>query len=178
MAIPKADTEDTISLVIKYKGVFDIDALYKTIYDWLISRGYQVHESKFKSIDKSSNREYQLDWGAFRKVTEFVMAWIYVHYQFCDTKTFEVVKDGEKKTLTKGLVFIRLRHELEYDYSHRFTKSPLHTHITKFFKDWMYRKKIDTLWEDKLRFKLYELQDVVKQALESQIAGNEHYDVW
>ena len=42
----------------------------------------------------------------------------------------------------------------------------------------MYRKKIDTLWEDKLRFKLYELQDVVKQALESQIAGNEHYDVW
>ncbi len=172
------ETEATLALVIKYKGIIDIPALYSVVHEWLISRGYQVHESKFKTINNPVGRDKQFDWSAFRKVTEFVMLWMYVHWQFSDVVEFEVVKDGKKKTLSKCILFMRIRHELEYDYGHMFNQSELGQHIMMFFRNWMYRKKIDTLWEDKCRFKLYELQDAIKQALDSQIAGNEHYDVW
>ena len=171
--------EESLYQVIRYKGIFDLNELYKIIHDWLISRGYQVHESKYKTISlQSGGKERTFDWNAHRKVTDFVMYWINLHFQFQDATAIEVVKDGQKKTLYKGLVMIRIVHTVELDFSERMSRSKLHQSILKFMQTVMWRKKIDTLWEDKLRFKCYELMNIIKESLDFMTKGNEHYDVW
>jgi hypothetical protein len=165
--------------VIRYKGIIDIDELYKIVHDWLTSRGYQVHEHKYKKIKlPSGGTERSFDWQAFRPVTEFVMFWISVHWQFQDVVDVEVVKNGEKKMLQKARVLIRIQHSIELDWNERLAHKEWHQSIISFVQGFMYRKKIDTLWEDKLRFKCYELMNVVKEALDMMTKGNEHFDVW
>ncbi len=165
--------------VLRYKGIFDINDAYRIIHDWLISKGYEVHESKYKSISlQTGGVEKTFDWQAYRKMTEFIMIWIHLHFQFQDIMEVEVVKNNKKVKLQKGLVMVRIEHALEYDFSERMGKTKLDATIVKFMTTIMWKKKIDTLWEDKLRFKCYELMNVVKETFEFMTKGNEHYDVW
>lgn len=171
--------DPTLYQVLRYKGVFDINELYRIIYDWLISKGYVVHESKYKSISlQTGGKEKTFDWQANKKVTEFVMYWMYVHFQFQDIMEVEVIKDGKKVKLQKGLVMVRIEPALEFDFTERFGKTKLEGAIMTFMTKIMWKKKIDSLWEDKLRFKSYELMNVIKETLDFMTKGNEHYDAW
>ena len=174
-----SDKGYSLPQVIRYKGIFNLDELYKIVHDWLVSRGYQVHEHKYKSIIlPHGGKERAFDWACFRPVTEFVMFHINVHFQIQDVVEVEVVKDGEKQSLHKGRILIRIQHAVELDWNERLAYKSWHQSILKFMGTVMYKKKMDTLWEDKLRFKCYELQNVVKEALDFMTKGNEHYDVW
>ncbi len=172
-------TDPSLHQTVRYKGIFDIHEVYKIIYDWLSSRGYQVHEHKYKSIaQQAGRRERSFDWNAHRKVTEFVMYWIYIHFQFQDIVDIDVIKDGKQKKLQKGRVLIRVQHAIEYDFAERAAYNKLQRSMINFLTTIMWKKKIDTLWEDKLRFKCYELVNIIKEALDFMTKGNEHYDVW
>ncbi len=174
-----SNKDDTLYQVIRFKGVFDINELYKIIYDWLISRGYTVNEHKYKSIAlQTGGKERSFDWNAYRKVTDFLMYWMNIHFQFQDVMDIEVVKDGKPKKMQRGLVLIRIQPGLEFDFAERMTRNKFHTTIMSFMTTWMWKKKIDSLWEDKLRFKSYELMNLIKETLEFMTKGNEHYDVW
>lgn len=171
--------DPTIAQVVRYKGVFDIHELYKIIHDWLISRGYQVHESKYKSIAMQvGTKERSFDWNAHKKVTDFVMYWMHIHFQFQDILEMEVVKEGKPKKLQRGLILIRIEPGLEFDFAERMSRDSFHKSIVGFMTTWMWKKKVDSLWEDKLRFKSYELMNVIKETLDLMTKGNEHYDVW
>lgn len=170
---------ESLYQIIRYKGIFDLNEVYRIIHDWLSSRSYETHEYRYKSIMQHTGcRERAFDWRAYRKETEFVMFWITVHFQIQDLMPIEVVKDGKKKQLLKGLLLIRIQHEVEFDWGERFARSKMHQSIVKFLTTIMWKKKIDTLWEDKLRFKCYELANVIKESLDFMTKGNEHYDVW
>jgi hypothetical protein len=172
-------TETSLYQVVRYKGIFDLDELYKIVHDWLTSRGYQVHEHKYKSIIlPAGGKERSFDWDTFRPVTEFIMFRINIHWQIQDVIDVEVVKDGKKQKLHKGRLMMRVQHRVEMDWNERMAYKEWHQSIVKFLKGFMYRKKIDTLWEDKLRFKCYELVNVIKESLDMMTKGNEHYDVW
>lgn len=164
---------------IAYKGIFDLNELYKIIYDWLVFRGFQVHESKYKSITlPSGGKERSFDWNAERKGTELILVIMKIHFQLQDLQEIEVIKNGEKKKLVKGLLFIRISQDCEFDFNERFSYSGFHQKILKFMTEWMMQKKIETYWEDKARFKAYELANVIKETLDFMTQGNEHYDVW
>jgi hypothetical protein len=170
---------DSLYQVIRYKGIFDIDELYRIINDWLVSKGYQVHESKYKSIAlQTGGKERTFDWNAHRKMTDFITVWIFLHFQFQDMMEVEVVKDGKKVKLHKGLIMVRIIHRLEFDFAERMGRSQIGNAIVDFMTKIMWKKKIDSLWEDKLRFKCYELANVIKESLDFMTKGNEHYDVW
>lgn len=169
----------SIYQVIRYKGIFDINELYRIINDWLVSKGYQVHESKYKSIAlQTGGKERTFDWNAHRKMTEFIEVWIFLHFQFQDMMEVEVVKEGKKVKLYKGLIMVRVEHKLVFDFSERMGGTKWSAAIVEFMTKIMWKKKIDTLWEDKLRFKTYELMNVIKESLDFMTKGNEHYDVW
>jgi len=177
--VPGEFEEGGLYQVIRYKGIFDINELYRIIHDWLISKGYQVHESKYKSIAlQTGGKERTFDWNAHRKMTEFITIWIRLHFQFQDIMEVEVVKDGKKVKLQKGLVMVRIEHHLEFDFSERMGRTAVGVAIVAFMQKVMWKKKIDSLWEDKLRFKCYELMNVIKETLDFMTKGNEHYDVW
>ncbi len=177
--IPGEYGEESLYQVLRYKGIFDLEELYNIIHDWLISKGYQVHESKYKSISlQTGGKEKTFDWNAHRKMTEFISIWIKLHFQFQDIIDVEVVKNNKKVKLQKGLLMIRIVHSLEFDFAERMGRTALSNTIVTFMTRFMWRKKIDSMWEDKLRFKCYELMNVIKETLDLMTKGNEHYDVW
>lgn len=164
---------------LRYKGVFDLNELYRIVHDWLVSKGFEVHEHKYKSIVlPAGGHERSFDWSCYKKGNEFVMVWINLHFQIQDVHKIEVVKDGEKKILTKGRVFIRAAYDIEMDWNERYAYSRFHKTILNFMVYFMWAKKIETYWEDKTRFKTYELMNVIKETLDFMTQGNEHYDVW
>lgn len=164
---------------LRYKGVFDLPEVYRIIHDWLVSKGFEVHEYKYKSITlPGGGKERSFNWFAFKKGNEFIMVHMKIHFQFQDLQQIEVVQNEEKKILNKGVMFIRVAQELDQDYSERFAYSKLHKAILNFMVNFMWQKKIETYWEDKARFKAYELMNVIKETLEFMTKGNEHYDVW
>lgn len=168
----------SLPLFVRYKGIFDLEAVYKAVYDWLKSRGFEIHETKFKTYERPHGREHQIDWTAWSNETDFVRNWIDVHWRFIDVVELDVVKDGKKKKLSKCLADVKIQHYIEFDYSERFVKTVFQMHVLNFLQGWLFKKKIDTLWEDKLRFKCYELQNVIKETLDADTKGNEHFDVW
>ncbi len=164
---------------VAYKGIFDMNELYKIIYDWLVSRGFQVHESKYGSATMTSGgKELKFEWIAERKGTELVLVTMKIHFNVKDMQPVEVMKDGEKKKLVKGYLFIRISYDCEFDFNERYSYTKLHQVLLKFMTEWMMQKKIETYWEDKARFKTYELANVIKESLDFMTKGNEHYDVW
>ncbi len=164
---------------IRYKGIFDLQELYKIIYDWLTARGYQVHEHKYRSIAlQTGGKERSFDWNAHRKGEELVMLWLNLHFQVQDLIAIEVEQNGEKRKLTKGRIFIRVSCDIEYDFAERFAYTKWGQTIVKFIANFMWAKKVETYWEDKQRFKAYELINMIKETLDFMTKGNEHYDVW
>jgi len=164
--------------MIIFKGIFDFDELYKTMHDWFNFRGYTFHEVKFKKKSKDTGYEIELIWCPWRKVTDFLKYRFNVHVLIFNVEKIEVIKNNQKKELMKGRMFMEVKAFLEADYSDRFEGSKLKKGIRQFIISYVLKRKIDTMWGDKLEFKQYEFLNVVKECLDMQIKGNEHADVW
>ena len=78
----------------------------------------------------------------------------------------------------KARIFLRLERKVDFDYGGTYDESKLKKMLRKFLVQVVYKMYFDAFWEDKLRFKLYELSNVVKETLDMQIKGNESWDVW
>ncbi|MBI3033483.1 hypothetical protein HYY69_08470 [Candidatus Woesearchaeota archaeon] len=163
---------------ILFKGIFDFDALYKQVYDWLTFRGFQLHETKFKKKAKEYGLEIEVNWDAWMKMNEMVMNKYNLHFHIWDATYIDVVHDGEKKKLMKARIFVRIERRIDFDYRGTFQGSLLKKKLWEFLVKYVYKMYFDAFWEDKLRFKAYQLANVVKEALDMQTKGNEHWDVW
>jgi len=164
--------------MILFKGIFDFDELYKALHDWFIFRSYTFHESKYKLKSKDTGKEKEIIWTAWRKETDFVKNWFDIHIQVWNIEPVEVIKDGEKKILTKGRLYVRVNGRIECDYDNRFEYSKFKQKLRQFLINFVIKGKIDSMWGDKVQFMQYKVLDVVKQTLDMQIKGNEHFDVW
>lgn len=163
---------------IRFKGVFDFQEVYGAIYQWLETRGFEVHESKHKNVEKQTGFERDIAWVAWRRVTEYYSWWVQIDLHTWDTSEVDVIKEGVKKRMWKGRFYFLLRSHFEMDYSDRFADTAIKKGIVQFFTTHIFQRKISSLWEDKLRFKLYELANVVKECLDMQIKGNEAADMY
>ena len=117
-------------------------------------------------------------WFGFRKVNNFLVYWVDIAFHFWDLNVIEVVKDGQKKKLYKGRLYVRLQFRLEFDYNNTFDNSKIKKGLRNFLLFYVMYRKFSSLWEDKLRFKCYDLMNIIKTTLDMQTKGNEHADVW
>lgn len=164
--------------IVLFKGIFDFDELYKNLHEWFIFKGYTVHENKYKLKAKDTGKEKEINLQAWRKVTDFVKNWFLIHIQVWNIEPIEVVKDGEKKVLMKARLMVRVEGQMECDYNDRFEGTRFKRALRKFLLDFVLKGKIDSMWADKVLFMQHKITDVVKQSLDMQIKGNEHFDVW
>ena len=163
---------------VLFKGIFDFDELYKTVYDWLIFRGFQLHEGKFKKKAKEFGLEIEIIWNAWMNMNEMVRNHYGVYFKMWDVSYIETIVNGEKKKLMKGRMIVRIERRVDFDYRNTFAQSKFKMMLWKFLVQYVYKMYFDAFWEDKLRFKAYQLMNVVKESLDMQIKGNEHWDVW
>ena len=82
-----------IPATIKFKGLYDLDGLYKFIANWLRQRRYEVHETMYKSKPP----ELEIRMYGERKHTGFVMWVLTIYYHSWGEYDVDVVINSKKK---------------------------------------------------------------------------------
>lgn len=115
------------TLEVGYRGVFDFDGLYKTLYQWFTKRGYFFRELDYKEYKEGGVQKLLVKWAGRKKMTDYVKYVIEVNLQL-DGMTEVVVKN--KKRLSGGLG-IKIAGYLEKDYEETWSR----TKFAKFMRE-------------------------------------------
>jgi hypothetical protein len=170
------DNTDVSFLLVKFKGVFDYEGLYKMMHAWLISKRFLFHEPKYKDkVSTPFGNEIEINWDCEKKVTEFIREWIHIEFHMWDFSEVEVIKDGKKTKAAKTRMEIKFSCQVELDYSKKFTEEEGPSFAKKlgqFYVQhviyWDWRIK----YANVLEYSLYDLQTKVKKFLNSDTGSN------
>lgn len=173
MNIWKPDRE----LVIKYKGIFDMEGLYKTIYNWLKARKFEWHEPVLKDKHPQTGYEQEIKIRAFRNDTEFARVWINFYIHTNDLTEVDVIKEGKKVKLMKGRLLVTITALFEFDYEEKWEGSKFQEALRDFLLNYIFNRKYQ-VYGDKIEYECHNLQELIKQYLDMQAKGNQFADVW
>ena len=164
---------------IKMNGIFDFKGLYHVMHDWFVDRGYYFEETLYKhKVPSPAGAEQTINWSGWKKVNEFVKYWIKLYIKVWDMKQLEVVKNGEKKILTKARLRIFFEGEIEFDYAKRFSGNKFLQSLQDIYLNYIIKKDLQNIYEDQLWYVIYKLHRVTKEFLDFDTKGNAFYDVW
>jgi hypothetical protein len=174
--IPLSEKFDILNvpLLIRYKGVFDYDGMYKMMHAWLISKRFLFAETSYKDkVSTPFGNELEIAWTAEKKVSEFIKEYIDIEFELWDHSEVEVIKDGKKVKNTKARMNIRFFAKLELDYSRKFTDGGTFAKkIGQFYVEnviyWDWRIK----YANALEYAVYDLHTKVKKYLNMDTGSN------
>ena len=173
----KLDTVPEL-ISLKYKGVFDFGALYKMVRSWFAEREFDFEEGRYKHKEKDVGAEIELNWYAYRSVTEFFQERIDMHFHMWDIKEVEIIKNGKKKKVFKGRLMVEVKGIVELDYNNQFEGSYAREKWRTFLADFVYRREIDTIWGDRLWYVAHKLQQRIKLFLQMESHSDVYDDMW
>ena len=161
---------------IQYKGIFDMQDLYETIADF-----FKQKKFKFYEIQQRHRRpgpfgaELYYHFRATRKVEEFYSWTVDIVIETFDTKDVEVVlKDGTKKKMSKGRLWVQLRGIVDIDYEKAWEKSSFMAQLKNFYNKYVIRKRIESVWWDQFQYKIVlTLHALIKERLKMISEGFE-----
>ena len=181
--MPDTKQIPTKKMILRYSGIFDLDKLYKSVYEWMINEGYYFEETKYKhKVPSPAGAEQHIKFRGWRRNNEYVKYWIELYFILYNMKDIQVVKEGKKTKLQKAMLLIEIVGKIELDYNKKY-------HGSKFLlalRDWMdtyilgkpLEGMIGSIWWDELYYKTIKLQTLIKDVLDMQTKGNAHYDMW
>lgn len=149
-------------VLIKHKGYFDFEGLYRSMIGWFDKYKYDFHEDRYK--DKTFTKlgpEIEPKWRAERKVTEYIRFDMKVTWHIWEGKEVEVEIDGVKKKRTTGRLSIELKGTVLLDYTGIFSKKKFLGTLYKKLLDREIRSKYLSVLEDEV----FKLQTQIKSYL-------------
>jgi len=169
------ESEPGAVLTLKKKGVFDLNNLYKTIYDWFETRDFEFHDKKHKA---KKSGEHECEIVGFRKESEFHMAYIEIGFHIWDIEQVEVIENNTKKQKIKGRLFLWVENKVLMDYSNSFTSSRFRKGVMDLMQKYVLKRKKDSIWTDQTHYWSHDLFNAVKESLDMETKGSEFADVW
>lgn len=163
-------------LYIQYKGIFDMQDLYETIADF-----FRQKKFKFYEIQQRHRRpgpfgaEVLYQFRATRKVEDYYEWIVGITIETFDMHDIEVVlKNGAKKKMTKGRLWIQLSHNVVTDYEKIWEKSAFLAHLKSFYNKYIIKKRFEGVWWDELYYKIVmRLHALIKERLKMTSEGSE-----
>lgn len=166
-------------LIVKYRGIFDQEGLLRKVYDWLTHQYYDVQESSYKhKIPDPRGAEQEIKVTAEKKVSGYLQFNIKLHFRIFDLKEVEVVKDNQKKKMNQGRIEIRISGTVAVDYKNNFEKSQFLKRLRDFMHKFVMKEDIEYWWQDEFYYRLYKLQQTIKEFLEMESSYNAFESWW
>ncbi len=157
---------------IRYKGVFNLDGLYKKMVLWFKRRHFEFQERLYK--DKPP--ELEIVWQARRRRTGYIMDVIDVHIHIFDMEPVEVIEKGVKKKLTHARMTITLLPTILTGYAdifgHQKWNTNFHRKLMEFYNKYVLRRDLDLAYDDALYYELFALHAFIKDYLKMEARGN------
>ena len=164
------------TLYVQHKGVWDMDDLLKTIADFMTGQKFKFYEKMQRHRHPGPfgvERYYVLE--GVRHIDEYQQWRFWVRLETFDEHDVEVVqKDGTKKMMAKGRLWIQMSGMLDLDYDKRWGRSWFSLNLRKFFNHYIVYRKAALPWWDKVYYTfLIRLQGVIIERLKMEGRGNE-----
>jgi hypothetical protein len=157
---------------IKFKGVFDLQRLYRVMVRWLKSRKFEFHETLYRFKPP----ELIINWTANRRKTAFVMDIIRVNIDVRGYEDVETIVNGVKKKMTKGRLTINLTFGLDSGYADitgaRRWNSSLERKLKRFLHRFVIKRDFELLHLDALMYETWKFHKVIKDYLHLECHGN------
>ncbi len=162
---------------VQYKGVLDMQDLLENIADFLKRKKFKFYEKQQRLRNPGPfGAEILHQFEAKRKVEDYYEWTVTVNIQTFDMHDIDVVlKDGTKKTMTKGRVWIQLYGACKVDYEKVWEKSAFIAQLKSFYNKYIIKKKYEGIWWDELYYKVVlRLHALIKERLKMISEGYEH----
>ena len=162
---------------LQYKGVWDMQDLYEFLASFFNKHKFKFYELRYitKHPGPFGPETYHV-WQAKRNVEEYYGYQIDIFLHTFDTQDIEVtMKDGSRKTFTKGRLWIQFRSKVIFDYEGRWEQSSFYANLRNFFNKYVVWKKIGAVWWDNMYYTVFlKLQSLVKERLKMEADAYEH----
>ncbi|MCP3683955.1 MAG: hypothetical protein GY861_14825 [bacterium] len=160
---------------IKFRGIFDMDGLYRVMVRWLKNRRFEFHETgyAYKPPDFTT-----IAWNADRKKGGYILERITVNWDHrgVNPEGVEVIKNGVKKRMDEGRLTIKLSGEVITAYEDIFGKkqwnSEVERRLRKFFDWYVIKKELELTSWDALYYEVYRLHEIIKKYLQFEANGS------
>lgn len=162
---------------IRYKGVWDMDDLYKKMADWFRQRKYNFYEKVYKHKAPSPfGKERQYVWSAIRKEEDYYLFEIDIYMHTYDAEDVEIKNtDGTSKIMTKGRIWIEFDGRVIFDYEKRWEESRFYAHLRNFYNKYVIKKRIEhILWDILWYREIQKLHELVADTLNLYSKEHEH----
>lgn len=158
---------------IRYNGLFDFDGLYFAISEWFKKYRYWFHETSYKhKVPNPRGAEQELDVHGELEITDFIKFNISLNIRTWDMTEVEIVKNGQKKLLTKARLQVKLFGKIEYDWQNKFTKNAFTRALFRLYYAVFYRKEMTSIWGDMLVYRMFNLHHHIKKYIDMQTQYN------
>jgi hypothetical protein len=149
--------------IIHYKGVFDLQGLYRMMRKWFSDKEFDFYET----LHKAKAPELELLWKGERKVSGYIKHFVKLEFHFWGLHDIEVVIDGEKKKMNEARFTIKFEGEVETDYegSWEEERSKLRKKLKHFYTNFVIKKELMLNHYDFLAEEIRELQNKTKAFL-------------
>jgi len=162
-------SHSTKKFLIRYKGVLDLEGLYRVIVQWLKTRRYWFQETTYKhKVPSPFGAEEEIQFKAERKCNEYYLHNITIYFHVYDQQEVEVIKEGKKQKLIKCRVEILLSGTLVCDYQGRFDKTAVLQKLRQFAHDHIIKHQVEDVWYDELYYRIVKLQAMIKDYIDMQ----------
>ena len=162
---------------IQYKGVWDMQDLYEFVASFFHRLKFKFYEKKYilKRPGPFGPETYYV-WEATKKEEEYYKYITNLFLHTFDTQDLEVVmKDGTKRTFTKGRLWVQFRGKVELDYEKRWEENAFYANLRNFYHKYVVLRKVEAIWWDKMYYNVFlKLHSMVKERLKMESEGYEH----
>ena len=164
---------------IKFKGIFDMELLYKSMRDWLTRRGYYFEEPTYKcKLNPLGGKEDEITWKSYKKETDYFKFWIVIDFHTWERKDIEVIEKGKKKKMNQARMTIYFNSYVESDWQGRWQSTPFLQWLNSFYEKYIIKPEIENIYTDKLYYYVLKLHNIAKECLGMEAKGSEYGDVW
>ncbi len=162
---------------IQYKGVWDMQDLFETVYDFFKNQKFKFKEKfHFRKRPSAFGTEGKYIWEATRQVEDYYQFIVDMYIHPYDMQDIEVkLPDGTKKTYTKGRLWIQIVGRVELDYEKHWESNAFYAHLRNFYNKYIVQKKFEAIWWDELHYKVCnKLRNIIQQRLKMESEEYEH----
>lgn len=166
----------TPPVYIQYKGIFDMQDLYEAIADFFRQKKFKFYEIQQRLRRPSPfGAEILYQFRATRKVEDYYEWIVNITIETFDMHDIEVVlKNGTKKKMTKGRLWVQMFGTVMTDYEKIWEKSAFLAQLKSFYNKYVIRKKYEGIWWDELYYKIVlRLHALIKERLKMASEGYE-----
>lgn len=165
------------SMFIQYKGVWDMQDLYEVMADFFRNQKFKFYEVVYKHKHPSpfgADRQYV--WRAVKNVEEYYQFEVDLFFHTYDARDIEVaMKDGSKRTFTKGRIWAQIRGRVYTDYEKKWEDNAFYAQLRNFYHKYVIQKKIEGIWEDEVYYHvMHPLHHLIQQRLKLETEEYEH----